>query len=48
MFLQVSFVLVWMKCTIHGVYVLFVVSVMIAIVVGTNIGVRDKVLLGPI
>jgi hypothetical protein len=44
---QVSFILVWMRCTIQGVGVLFVGSVMTMIVVGIDIGVHNKVLLGP-
>jgi hypothetical protein len=33
-----------MRCTIQGVGVLFVVSVMIAIVVGVNIGAHDNIM----
>jgi hypothetical protein len=47
MFLIFLFILVWMRCTSQGAGVLFVVSVMKVIVVGIDIGVHDKVLLGP-
>jgi hypothetical protein len=41
--LQVNHVLVWKWCTIRGIFILSVVSVVTMIVVNANLGAHDKV-----